>query len=92
MSVYQTPESSKSEWCGLLWIYVLTVVDDQILDITHNLCIALIGVGRDYLKSSAVFLADGRRLGMQHEGDCEQALARVFSDAPWRPPAGGNVL
>lgn len=57
----------------------LTVIVDQILDITHNLCIALVCVCGDTLEPLAMFLVDHRRLGMQHKGNCQQALELLSS-------------
>lgn len=61
------------------YINQLTVVKHQILYITHNLCIAMVGVGRDCLQHIAVFLVDGGGLGMQDKGDGQQTLEGLES-------------
>lgn len=53
----------------LISINPLTVIKHQSLYITHNLCIAMVGVGRDCLQHLTVFLVDGGGLGMQDKGD-----------------------
>jgi hypothetical protein len=45
------------------------VIVHQILYITHNFCIAMVGVGRDCLQDLPILLVDGRGLGMQDKGD-----------------------
>lgn len=47
----------------------LTVIEHQILYITHNLCIAMAGVGGDGLQHLTVFLVNCGGLGMQDKGD-----------------------
>lgn len=47
----------------------LTVIEHQILYITHNLCIAMVGVGGDGLEYLTVVLVNCGGLGMQDKGD-----------------------
>lgn len=53
------------------------MVDDEVFDIAHDLCIALVGVGSDCLQALAVFLVDRSGLGMQDKGDRQQALGSL---------------
>lgn len=47
----------------------LTVIEHQILYITHNLCITMVGVGSDSLQYLTVFLVNCGGLGVQDKGD-----------------------
>jgi hypothetical protein len=50
------------------------MIENQVLDITHNLGIALVSISRNSVEPLAGFLRDGDGLGMQHKGDCEETL------------------
>lgn len=50
------------------------MIDDEVFYVAHDLCIALVGVGRDGLQALAVLLVDRGGLGMQDKGDRQQAL------------------
>ena len=50
------------------------MVADQILNIAHDLRIALVGVGRDGFEALAMFVVDGGGLRMEHEGHGQEAL------------------
>lgn len=55
------------------------MIKHQILYISHNLCIANLGVGRDCLQHLTVVLVDCRGLGMQDKGDGQQTLEGLES-------------
>lgn len=50
------------------------MIENQVLDISHNLSIALVSISRNGVEPLAGFLRDGYGLGMQHKGDCEETL------------------
>jgi hypothetical protein len=50
------------------------MIENQVLDITHNLGIALVSISRNGVEPLAGFLRDGDGLGMQHKGDGEETL------------------
>lgn len=52
-----------------------TMIQNESLDIAHNLAIALMGIScHGEQQSIAVFVIDGRGMRVQHEGDGQEAL------------------
>jgi hypothetical protein len=64
------------------------MIEDQVLDITHNLGIALVSISGNGVEPLAGFLRDGCRLGMQHEGDCEETLFSCLNKRIMHQTAG----
>lgn len=54
------------------------MIKNQIFDIAHNLRIALMSISCNGVEPLVGLLKDGRGLGMQHKGDCEETLCRSF--------------
>ena len=66
-----------------------TVVCNQIVDITHDLLVTLMGSRSEGEKSFVVVIVDGSGMGMQHERDSQKALDPFdlgsSASRPWVP-------
>lgn len=66
-----------------------TVIRNQIVDITHDLLVTLMGSRSEGEKAFVVVIVDGSGMGMQHERDSQKALDPFdlgsSASRPWVP-------